>query len=51
MCMFEPGSVPPGPGAGIAFPTCVSLSNCVCHFSPLKSDPPLSLTTGDLLKV
>lgn len=23
---------------GIAFPTCVSLNNCICHFSPLRSD-------------
>uniref|UniRef100_A0AAY4EQU8 Peptidase M24 domain-containing protein n=1 Tax=Denticeps clupeoides TaxID=299321 RepID=A0AAY4EQU8_9TELE len=24
---------------GIAFPTCVSVNNCVCHFSPLKMSP------------
>lgn len=36
---------------GIAFPTCVSLNHCVCHFSPLRSDPPVLLAAGDLLKV
>ncbi|CAI8023546.1 Proliferation-associated protein 2G4 [Geodia barretti] len=36
---------------GIAFPTCVSINNCVCHFSPLKSDPPVCLTAGDLFKI
>jgi curved DNA binding protein len=36
---------------GIAFPTCVSLNHCVCHFSPLKSDPPLCLAAGDLFKI
>ncbi|RXN26898.1 proliferation-associated 2G4 [Labeo rohita] len=36
---------------GIAFPTCVSVNNCVCHFSPLKSDPDYTLKDGDLVKV
>jgi curved DNA binding protein len=36
---------------GIAFPTCVSLNNCVCHFSPLKSDSPVCLAAGDLFKI
>nr|CAD58632.1 proliferation-associated protein 2G4 [Suberites domuncula] len=36
---------------GIAFPTCLSVNNCVCHFSPLRSDPPLILGDGDLIKV
>lgn len=36
---------------GIAFPTCVSVNNCVCHFSPLKSDPEVILKDGDLVKM
>jgi curved DNA binding protein len=36
---------------GIAFPTCVSVNNCVCHFSPLKSDPVVLLKNGDVVKV
>src|SRR5699024_2586485 len=23
---------------GVAFPTCISVNNCICHYSPLKSD-------------
>ena len=37
--------------AGIAFPTCVSLNNCICHFSPLRSDAAVALKNGDLVKV
>uniref|UniRef100_A0A671VTE6 Proliferation-associated 2G4, b n=1 Tax=Sparus aurata TaxID=8175 RepID=A0A671VTE6_SPAAU len=36
---------------GIAFPTCVSVNNCVCHHSPLKSDPDVILKDGDLVKI
>ncbi|XP_023994870.1 proliferation-associated protein 2G4 [Salvelinus sp. IW2-2015] len=36
---------------GIAFPTSVSVNNCVCHFSPLKSDPEITLKDGDLVKI
>uniref|UniRef100_A0A4W3HRQ3 Proliferation-associated 2G4 n=1 Tax=Callorhinchus milii TaxID=7868 RepID=A0A4W3HRQ3_CALMI len=36
---------------GIAFPTCVSVNNCVCHYSPLKSDPDYILKDEDLVKV
>ncbi|XP_077428917.1 proliferation-associated protein 2G4-like [Vanacampus margaritifer] len=36
---------------GIAFPTCVSVNNCVCHHSPLKSDPDVVLKDEDLVKV
>uniref|UniRef100_A0A8C7DEG1 Proliferation-associated 2G4, b n=1 Tax=Oncorhynchus kisutch TaxID=8019 RepID=A0A8C7DEG1_ONCKI len=36
---------------GIAFPTSVSVNNCVCHFSPLKSDPEIVLKSGDLVKI
>ncbi|CAL1542583.1 unnamed protein product [Lymnaea stagnalis] len=36
---------------GIAFPTCVSINNCICHFSPLKSDPPVTIKDGDVVKI
>uniref|UniRef100_A0A3P9IQJ9 Proliferation-associated 2G4, a n=1 Tax=Oryzias latipes TaxID=8090 RepID=A0A3P9IQJ9_ORYLA len=36
---------------GIAFPTSISVNNCVCHFSPLKSDPDYTLKDGDLVKI
>ncbi len=36
---------------GIAFPTCVSVNNCVCHHSPLRSDPDVILKDGDLVKM
>ncbi|XP_020789480.1 proliferation-associated protein 2G4 [Boleophthalmus pectinirostris] len=36
---------------GTAFPTSVSVNHCVCHFSPLKSDPDIILKDGDLVKV
>lgn len=36
---------------GIAFPTCVSVNNCICHFSPLKSDAEVELKDGDLVKI
>lgn len=36
---------------GIAFPTCISINNCVCHYSPLKSDPDVILKDGDLIKM
>ncbi|XP_048474809.1 proliferation-associated protein 2G4a [Rhincodon typus] len=36
---------------GIAFPTCISVNNCVCHYSPLKSDPDYILKEEDLVKV
>ncbi|KAJ8306887.1 hypothetical protein KUTeg_014971 [Tegillarca granosa] len=36
---------------GIAFPTCVSVNNCICHFSPLKSEPDVILKDGDVVKV
>ncbi|KAK7128918.1 hypothetical protein R3I94_017220 [Phoxinus phoxinus] len=36
---------------GIAFPTCVSVNNCVCHFSPIKSDPDYTVKDGDLVKI
>jgi len=36
---------------GIAFPTCVSVNNCICHFSPLKSEPDYILLDGDMVKL
>ncbi|XP_015783061.1 proliferation-associated protein 2G4 [Tetranychus urticae] len=36
---------------GIAFPTCVSVNNCICHFSPLRSDPEIKLKDGDVVKI
>eukprot|EP00054_Salpingoeca_dolichothecata_P009934 m.55933 g.55933 ORF g.55933 m.55933 type:complete len:404 (-) comp18690_c0_seq1:74-1285(-) len=36
---------------GIAFPTCVSINNTICHNSPLESDPPQKIKTGDLVKI
>jgi methionine aminopeptidase len=36
---------------GIAFPTCVSVNNCICHFSPLKSDPDVTIKNGDVVKM
>ena len=36
---------------GIAFPTCISVNNCVCHYSPTKNDPDYILKSGDLVKI
>jgi len=38
---------------GISFPTCVSVNNIICHFSPLPSDDDglESLKNGDLVKI
>lgn len=36
---------------GIAFPTCISINNCICHYSPLESDPEIKLKLGDLIKI
>lgn len=36
---------------GIAFPTCISVNNCVCHFSPLASDTDVELKDGDVVKM
>nr|TKS13354.1 proliferation-associated protein 2G4-like [Populus alba] len=35
---------------GVAFPTCVSVNNTICHFSPLASDE-LVLEEGDIVKI
>merc|ERR1711971_113125 len=36
---------------GIAFPTCISVNNCICHFSPLTTEPDVTLADGDLVKI
>lgn len=36
---------------GIAFPTCLSVNNCICHFSPSKNDPDLVLKENDVVKI
>ena len=36
---------------GIAFPTCISVNNCICHFSPVSSDPDSKLKAEDLVKM
>lgn len=36
---------------GIAFPTCISVNNCICHFSPIASEPDQILKEGDMVKV
>lgn len=35
---------------GVAFPTCISVNNTVCHFSPLASDETV-MEAGDVLKI
>ena len=35
---------------GVAFPTCLSVNNTVCHYSPLASDETV-LKEGDILKM
>lgn len=36
---------------GIAFPTCLSVNNCVCHFSPTKNDADYTLKSEDVVKI
>lgn len=36
---------------GIGFPTCISVNNCVCHFSPLESEKDVILKNGDVVKM
>merc|ERR1712121_450719 len=36
---------------GIAFPTCISVNNCFCHFSPLTTEPDVVLAEGDMVKI
>lgn len=36
---------------GIAFPCCISVNNCICHYSPLLTEPDTVLKEGDLVKI
>lgn len=36
---------------GIGFPTCISVNNIICHFSPLLSEQDMTLNDGDLVKI
>lgn len=36
---------------GVAFPTCISINNCIGHYSPVKSDPEIKLAEGDVVKI
>jgi curved DNA binding protein len=36
---------------GIAFPTSISVNNCICHFSPLNSEPDYVFKDGDVAKI
>eukprot|EP00088_Acartia_fossae_P035362 TRINITY_DN3642_c0_g1_i1.p1 TRINITY_DN3642_c0_g1~~TRINITY_DN3642_c0_g1_i1.p1 ORF type:complete len:400 (-),score=104.84 TRINITY_DN3642_c0_g1_i1:518-1621(-) len=36
---------------GIAFPTCLSVNNVICHFSPLNSEADVILGDGDVVKL
>lgn len=36
---------------GISFSTCVSVNNCICHFSPIPSETDYILKQGDLAKI
>jgi len=36
---------------GSAFPTCISVNNCVGHYSPLLSEDKVVLAEGDIVKV
>eukprot|EP00123_Amoebidium_parasiticum_P022969 comp9880_c0_seq1/m.4818 comp9880_c0_seq1/g.4818 ORF comp9880_c0_seq1/g.4818 comp9880_c0_seq1/m.4818 type:complete len:404 (-) comp9880_c0_seq1:136-1347(-) len=36
---------------GISFPTCISVNNVVCHYSPVTLDQAITLRDGDLIKI
>jgi len=36
---------------GIAFPTCISINNVICHFSPLLSESDTLLKDSDVVKI
>jgi len=36
---------------GVAFPTCISVNNCVGHYSPLLSEDKTVLADGDMIKI
>ena len=35
----------------MAFPTCISVNNVICHYTPLLSEPDTCLQDGDLVKM
>lgn len=37
--------------SGIAFPTCISVNNCICHYSPVASETDYLLKDEDLVKM
>lgn len=37
--------------SGIAFPVCISANSCICHFSPIKSEPDHIIAKDDVLKM
>ena len=37
--------------SGIAFPTCISVNNTICHYSPLVSEPDVTIQDGDVVKL
>jgi curved DNA binding protein len=36
---------------GVAFPTCISINNCLGHYSPLMDDRSVILKEGDIVKI
>jgi curved DNA binding protein len=36
---------------GIAFPTCASVNNCICHYSPVKGEGEYILKENDVVKL
>uniref|UniRef100_A0A8R1DVV1 Peptidase_M24 domain-containing protein n=1 Tax=Caenorhabditis japonica TaxID=281687 RepID=A0A8R1DVV1_CAEJA len=36
---------------GISMPTCISVDNCICHYTPLKSEPQVTLKNGQVVKI
>uniref|UniRef100_A0A182WA95 Peptidase M24 domain-containing protein n=1 Tax=Anopheles minimus TaxID=112268 RepID=A0A182WA95_9DIPT len=36
---------------GVAFPTCLSVNNCICHFSPARNDSDYLLKENDVVKI
>merc|ERR1719187_3186909 len=36
---------------GIAFPTCISVNNCICHYSPQNTEPDTTFGDGDMVKI
>lgn len=36
---------------GVAFPTCISVNNCICHYSPLKTESDYIIKDEDTVKI